>query len=262
MLPNHAPLIVAEQFGTLASLYPGRIDLGIGRAPGADQVTMRAMRRDALAGVDDFPGDLLELQQYFAPAGSAPVRAVPGEGLDVPIWLLGSSTYSAQLAARRGLPFAFASHFAPDHLMTALDTYRARFVPGAIPRPYAMAVVNVFASDTDADGRRMFTSLQLAFINLRRGQPGPLAPPVDEVESRWSPMERLTVDHALQYSFVGSADTVRRGLERFIDATGVDELMITGQIHDHEARKRSFAIAASVSIRHVRSSRRREPTSS
>ena len=182
MLPNHAPLIVAEQFGTLASLYPGRIDLGIGRAPGSDQLTMRAMRREPLAGVEDFPGDLHELQQYFAPSGASPVRAVPGEGLDVPIWLLGSSTYSAQLAAIRGLPFAFASHFAPDYLMPALEVYRTRFVPGAIPRPRTMAVVNVFAADTDAEGRRLFTSLQQAFINLRRGQPGPLAPPADDAD--------------------------------------------------------------------------------
>lgn len=246
MLPNHAPLVVAEQFGTLASLYPGRIDLGIGRAPGADHVTIRALRREALAGVDAFPDDLDELRDYFAHAPRSPVRAVPGQGLDVPIWLLGSSTYSAQVAASRGLPFAFASHFAPDHLMAALTIYRERFTPGAIPAPRTMAVVNVFAADTDAAGQRLFTSLQQAFINLRRGHAGPLPPPLDDAESQWSPLELLTADHALQYSFVGSADTVRRGFAGFLEATSVDELMITGQIHDHEARKRSFTIAAEV----------------
>ena len=242
MLPNHAPLVVAEQFGTLAALHPGRIDLGLGRAPGADHVTMRALRRDPMAGADDFPADVQELRDYFT--GSAAVTAVPGAGADIPIWLLGSSTYSAQLAAMLGLPFAFASHFAPDHLVAALDLYRSRFRPGAIDAPNAMAVVNVFAADTDADGQRMFTSLQQAFVNLRRGQPGPLAPPIDPGETPWSPMERLAIDHALRYSFVGSPATVRRGLEHFVALTNVDEVMIAGHIHDHDARVHSYAIAA------------------
>lgn len=244
MLPNHAPLVVAEQFATLASLYPGRIDLGIGRAPGADHATMRALRRDPMAGIEDFPADLRELCDYFS--GGTAVRAVPGAGVDVPIWLLGSSTYSAQLAAALGLPFAFASHFAPDHLMAALDLYRTRFRPGALDAPCAMAVVNVFAADSDAEGRRMFTSLQQAFVNIRQGRSTPLAPPLDEGDVRWSPMERLAIDHALQYSFLGSRDTVRRGLERFLALTGVDELMIAGHMHDHEARVRSYTIAAEI----------------
>ena len=246
MLPNHAPLVIAEQFGTLESLYPGRIDLGLGRAPGTDGRTAYALRRDLASAADRFPQDVVELQSYFRPAepGQA-VRAVPGAGLDVPIWLLGSSVFSAQLAARLGLPFAFASHFAPDYMMQALELYRAGFRPSAaLERPHAMLGVNVIAADTDAAARRLFTSLQQQFVNLRRGTPGKLQPPVDGIEERWSPMERAGVEHALRYAIVGGPDAVRRGLQAFIAETDADELMVTAQIHDHEARLRSFELAA------------------
>jgi luciferase family oxidoreductase group 1 len=246
MLPNHAPLVIAEQFGTLESLYPGRIDLGIGRAPGTDQLTMRALRRNLASVVDDFPQDVAELLSYFAPARAGQmVRAVPGEGLRVPVWLLGSSFYSAQLAALMGLPFAFASHFAPDYLTEALDIYRREFRPSeALTRPYAMPCVNVFAADTDEEARRLFTSLQQAFINLRRGQPGPLPPPADTAEGRWSRIDMTGVGHALHYSAVGSIETVRRWLDAFIGETQADEVMVTAQIYDQAARLRSFEIVA------------------
>jgi luciferase family oxidoreductase group 1 len=248
MLPNHAPLVIAEQFGTLESLYPGRIDLGLGRAPGTDQRTARALRRHLAAVEDDFPRDVAELQSYFAPIrpGQA-VRAVPGAGLNVPIWLLGSSLFSAELAATLGLPFAFASHFAPDYLMHALEIYRSRFRPSeTMPAPYAMVGVNVFAADTDAEARRLFTSLQRQFINLRRGVPGLLQPPDDTLESDWSEMERAGVEHMLACSVVGSPATVRRGLASFIERTQADEIMVTAQIFDHGARLRSFEIVAGV----------------
>lgn len=250
MLPNHAPLVIAEQFGTLESLYPGRIDLGIGRAPGTDQLTMRALRRNPVNVDEDFPRDVAELLSYFAPARKGQmVRAVPGEGLRVPIWLLGSSLYSAQLAALLGLPFAFASHFAPDYLAQALKIYRKEFRPSeALSEPYAMPCVNVFAADTDAAAQRLFTSLQQAFINLRRNRPGLLPPPVDTMEGRWSDFERAGVEHALRYSVVGSPETVRRGLEAFIDLTKADEIMVTAQIFDHSARLRSFEILAKVPL--------------
>jgi luciferase family oxidoreductase group 1 len=246
MLPNHAPLVVAEQFGTLESLHPGRIDLGLGRAPGTDQLTMRALRRSRPNVEDDFPRDVAELLSYFAPARPGqPVRAVPGEGLGVPVWLLGSSLYSAQLAAALGLPFAFASHFAPDYLAQALAVYRTEFRPSdTLKEPYAMACVNVFAADTDAEARRLFTSLQQAFVNLRRGRPGFLPPPVDD--AGLSEVERAGVEHVLRYSAVGSPETVRRWLESFAGATRVDEVMITSQIYDHAARLRSFELAARV----------------
>ncbi|HEV7889133.1 MAG TPA: LLM class flavin-dependent oxidoreductase [Pyrinomonadaceae bacterium] len=248
MLPNHSPLVVAEQFGTLEALYPGRIDLGIGRAPGTDQLTMRALRRKLAAGEEDFARDVTELLSYFAPARPGQlVRAVPGEGLRVPVWLLGSSLYSAQLAALLGLPFAFASHFAPDYLMDALDEYRSEFRPSEfLAAPYSMACVNVFAADTDEEAARLFTSLQQAFINLRTGRPGPLPPPVDPNDAGWSGVESAGVAHALRFSAVGSPDTVRRRLDSFIRATRVDELMLTAQIHDAAARRRSFEIAAEV----------------
>jgi luciferase family oxidoreductase group 1 len=246
MLPNHAPLVIAEQFGTLESLYPGRIDLGLGRAPGTDQRTARALRRTLMSDGDDFPRDLAELQSYFAPAKPGQtVRAVPGAGLSVPIWLLGSSLFSAQLAAALGLPFAFASHFAPDYMMQALEVYRSQFRPSeAMEKPYAMLGINVFAADTDAEARRLFTSLQQQFINLRRGQPGPVPPPVETMEGRWSESERAGVEHMLAYSIVGSRETVRLGLEDFVDATQADEMMVTAQIFDHTARLRSFEIVA------------------
>src|SRR5918998_866926 len=238
MLPNHSPLVVAEQFGTLEALHPGRIDLGLGRAPGTDQLTMRALRRNFNAAAEDFPRDVAELRAYFAPARPGQlVRAVPGEGLKVPLWLLGSSLYSARLAAELGLPFAFASHFAPDYLVHALEVYREGFRPSAqLKEPYAMACLNVFAAETDGEARRLFTSLQQAFVNLRRGRPGLLPPPSDTPEGFASELEMAGVEHALRYSVVGSPATVRAGLEAFAELTRADELMLTTQIHEHAAR--------------------------
>jgi luciferase family oxidoreductase group 1 len=254
MLPNHAPLVIAEQFGTLASLFPDRIDLGLGRAPGTDQPTMRALRRDMVTRGDEFPQDVQELQGYFASnAGSQRIRAIPGAGLNVPIWLLGSSLYSAQLAAFLGLPFAFASHFAPDDLMHALELYRTKFQPSAqLDKPYAMPTVNVFAADDDAQARRQFTSLQQAFINLRRGTPGQLPPPIEDIEEFWSTEEKAGVARALSCSFVGSADKVEEGLRAFIAKTQADELMISGMFYDHTARVRSLEITAQVRERLAR----------
>ena len=245
MLPNHAPLLVAEQFGTLAALFPGRIDLGLGRAPGSDQITAQALRRDPMAG-DRFPADVLELMSYFAPATAGQVvRAVPGAGLDVPLWILGSSLFGAQLAAALGLPFAFASHFAPALLTQAVDIYRTRFeARGALERPYVMLGVNAFAADDEAEARRLFTSVQQAFANLRRGHPGPLPPPVDDIEARLAPWERAAVAQALACTVVGTADTVRQGLDAFAARHAADELMVTSQIHDHAARLRSYALVA------------------
>jgi luciferase family oxidoreductase group 1 len=247
MLPNHAPLVIAEQFGTLESLYPGRIDLGLGRAPGTDQNTMRALRRGAL-DADTFPDDVIELQAYLGDVQPGQViRAVPGAGLKVPIWLLGSSLFSAQLAAALGLPFAFASHFAPDHLMSALQIYRAQFKPSVtLDRPYAMVCLSVFAADSDRDARYLFTSLQQQFVNLRRGRPGPLQPPVDSLDGLVTPIEQAGVDHALALAVVGSPETVRRGLDAILTRTSADELMVTAQIFDHAARVRSFALVAEV----------------
>jgi luciferase family oxidoreductase group 1 len=246
MLPNHAPLVIAEQFGTLNALFPGRIDLGLGRAPGTDQVTARALRRGRSDPVDTFPQDVVELQSYFHPAVPGQlVQAVPGAGQDVPVWLLGSSLYSAQLAAELGLPFAFASHFAPDHLDTALTLYRNGFKPSAeLKKPYAMAAIAVFAADTDAEAGRLFTSLQQNFLNLRRGTPGPLPPPVDSMDGRWSPVEQAGVAHTFREAVIGSPATVRRGIAAFLERTGVDELMVTAAIYDHAARLRSFEIVA------------------
>jgi len=248
MLPNHSPLVIAEQFGTLESLYPGRIDLGLGRAPGTDGRTALALRRDLDTDGDRFPRDVMELQAYFAPVrpGQA-IRAVPGAGLKVPLWLLGSSLFSAQLAAALGLPFAFASHFAPDYLLQALDVYRREFRPSeALRAPHVMVGVSVFAAASDEEARRLFTSAQLQFVNLRRGMPGPLLPPVDTMEGRWSPAEKAGVEHALAYAAVGSAETVRQRLTSFLEATRADEIIITGQIFDHAARLRSFEITADV----------------
>ena len=245
MLPNHAPLVIAEQFGTLEALHPGRIDLGLGRAPGSDQLTARALRRTLAGDVDEFPQDVLELMAYFRPEPGQRVRAIPGAGLEVPIWILGSSLYGAQLAAALGLPFAFASHFAPDQMMTALQLYRSQFRPSEhAAKPYAMLGLNVFAAADDAEASRLFTSLQQAFVNLRRGRPGPLPPPVDDIEARLSPLERSMVAQSLSCAVVGSPETVRRGLAAFIARTGADEIMITAQIFDHAARLRSFEIAA------------------
>jgi luciferase family oxidoreductase group 1 len=247
MLPNHAPLMIAEQFGTLESLYPGRIDLGLGRAPGTDQRTLRALRRSPLSA-DTFPQDVLELQAYFGAAeGEQPVQAVPGVGLKVPIWILGSSLFGASLAAELGLPYAFASHFAPAALLPALEIYRARFKPSAqLDRPYAMAGVNVVAAATDAEARHLFTSAQQQFANIFRGTRGRLPPPIDDIENYWTPEEKAQASSMLTRSYVGSPDTVRRGLRQFIDETGVNEIIVASAIYDHAARLRSYEIVAEV----------------
>lgn len=246
MLPNHAPLIIAEQFGTLESLHPGRIDLGLGRAPGSDHRTANALRRNLGDSGDTFPQDVRELQSYFAPAGRGQtVQAVPGAGLNVPLWLLGSSLFSAQLAAEMGLPFAFASHFAPGHMDAAVSVYRSRFRPSeALDRPYVMLGLNVFAAEDDATARRLMTSLQQQFLNLIRGRPGQLEPPVDDMNRLWSAAEKAHIDYALGCTVAGSPDTVRAGLQEFKEKTQADEIMVTAQIHDHGARLRSFEIVA------------------
>jgi luciferase family oxidoreductase group 1 len=247
MLPNHSPLVIAEQFGTLESLYPGRIDLGLGRAPGTDQRTLMALRRDPMSA-EHFPQDVLELQSLLGPVqpGQA-VRAVPGAGLNVPLWILGSSLFGAKLAAMFGLPYAFASHFAPDALMQALQAYRAEFKPSAqLERPYAMVGVNVIAAETDAEARRLFTSPQQGFTNAIRGRRSQLQPPIDDIDAYWSPEEKALVSQMLACSFVGSAETVKRGLERFIEQTRADELIVAAAIHDHAARLRSYEILAQI----------------
>jgi luciferase family oxidoreductase group 1 len=247
MLPNHAPMIIAEQFGTLESLYPGRIDLGLGRAPGTDQRTLRALRRDPSAA-DAFPQDVLELQALLGPLQPGQmVQAVPGTGLEVPLWILGSSLFGAQLAAVLGLPFAFASHFAPGALMQALEVYRARFKPSAqLDRPYAMVGVNVVAAETDAEARRLFTSIQQSFTNLFRGTRGQLQPPIDDIETYWSPGERAQAMDMLSCSFVGSPETIGRDLARFVERTGADELMVASAIYEHPARLRSYELLAAI----------------
>jgi luciferase family oxidoreductase group 1 len=246
MLPNHAPLVIAEQFGTLEAMYPGRIDLGLGRAPGTDQATARALRRDLAGSADRFPEDVLELQALLAPADEGQViRAIPGMGSNVPLWLLGSSLYSAHLAAKLGLPFAFASHFAPEALLQALQLYRQNFKPSAaLATPYAMACVNVVVADTDAEAQRLFTSAQLQRFRLRRGRPGALPPPVDDIDALWAPDERAAINGSFRYSFVGSPDTVDAGLRAFLAQTELQELMLTAQVHDHAQRLRSFELAA------------------
>jgi luciferase family oxidoreductase group 1 len=249
MLPNHSPLAIAEQFGTLESLFPGRIDLALGRAPGSDPLTARALRRNPSAdAADAFPDDVVELMGYFAAAGSERlVQAVPGAGLNVPIWILGSSLFGAQIAAALGLPYAFASHFAPALMMQAMALYRAEFQPSAqLDRPYVMLGFNAIAAATDEEARLLFTSLQQAFINLRRGRPGRLPRPVEGFESRLAPAERQMLDQALASSAIGSAETVQRGLEAFIARTSTDELIVTSQIYDHAARLRSYEITAAV----------------
>ncbi len=247
MLPNHAPLVVAEQFGTLATLYPDRIDLGLGRAPGSDGITQRALRRDP-AAADTFPEDVAELQALLGPVQPGQrVQAVPGGGTNVPLWILGSSLYGAQVAAHFGLPYAFASHFAPAALEQALQVYRARFRPSAqLSQPHAMVSVNVVAADTDAEARRLFTSTQQAFTNMIRGTRGRLPPPIDDIEVYWSAQERALVSDMLACSFVGSAETVRHGLAGLLDRTGADELLVAAAIHDHAARLHSYDILAQV----------------
>lgn len=246
MLPNHSPLVIAEQFGTLESLFPGRIDLAVGRAPGSDQQTARALRRDYMASADRFPQDVQELLALFAPVEpNQAIQAVPGGGLEVPLWILGSSLFGAQLAAMLGLPFGFASHFAPDSLFDALAVYRRHFRPSArLAKPHVMLGVNVFAADTDAEAALLFTSLQQQFTRLFRGAPGKLPPPRQQMDSFWTESERAGVAHALQYAVVGGPDTVARGLTDFIARTQADELMVTAQIYDHAARLRSFELTA------------------
>ncbi len=243
MLPNHSPLVIAEQFGTLESLHPGRIDLGLGRAPGTDPATAAALRRGAS---DDFPEDVVELLGYFEPAEKGQrIRAVPGAGLRVPVWILGSSVFGAQLAAALGLPYAFASHFAPAQMMPALDAYRSRFRPSTrLDRPYAMLAVNVFAAETESEARLLFSSVQQAFVNLRTGRPGRLGPPVEGYEDTLGPVERAIVDDALSCSVVGTPGVVREGLRAFVERTGADELMVVSQMYDHQARLRSYTLAA------------------
>lgn len=245
MLPNHSPLVIAEQFGTLEALYPGRIDLGLGRAPGTDSRTLLALRRD-LRSADSFPDDVVELQKYFEPPVEGQrVQAVPGAGLRVPLWILGSSLFGAQLAGMLGLPYAFASHFAPADLFPALQAYRDSFKPSKqLDRPYAAAGVNAFAADNDREGRRLFTSAQQQFTRILRGTRGRLPPPIDDIESYWTPVEKGRASAMLKCSFVGSGETVCAGLNRFVEETGVDELIVASAIHDHSARLRSYEILA------------------
>jgi luciferase family oxidoreductase group 1 len=251
MLPNHAPLVIAEQFGTLEALYPGRIDLGIGRAPGTDRMTAYALRRTLAGDVDDFPRDVLELQNYFRPPQPGqPVQAIPGAGLNVPIWILGSSLYGAQLAAAFGLPYAFASHFAPGALMPAIEVYRSRFQPSEqLAKPYVMLGFNVFAADTDAEARYLKSSAQQSILNLRRGQPGRLPPPVENFEELLTLPERAVLNEAHTCSATGAPETIRKALEAFIAQTEADEIMVSSHIYDHAARLRSFGIVAEVAIR-------------
>ncbi len=255
MLPNHAPLVIAEQFGTLATLYPGRIDLGLGRAPGTDQQTARALRRQMTASEDDFPQDVLELQAYLAAPQpgkpAAQVRAIPGISTQVPIWLLGSSLYSAQLAAYLGLPFAFASHFAPDLLLQAMEIYRNTYRPSADwPEPHAMVGCNVIVADTDDEAAHLFTSIQQRFLGMQRGVRGPLPRPISraEMDTLWTPREKDGVGRMLTASAVGSPNTVRRQLEALIERTGASELIVAGAVHDHAARLRSYELLAGLAV--------------
>lgn len=246
MLPNHAPLIIAEQFGTLARLFPGRIDLGLGRAPGTDPATIRALRRPGNAA-ERFPQDVLELQAYFAPTEPGqPVQAVPAAGTEVPLWILGSSTFGASLAAELGLPYGFASHFAPQQLMQALQVYRSRFKPSAqLEHPYVMVGVNIIAADTDAEARRLATTQQMSFTELFRGSHGLSRPPIDDIDSYWTPLEKARVSLMLERTIVGSQATVQAGMEALVEETGADELIIVSDIYDHEARLHSFELIAS-----------------
>lgn len=247
MLPNHSPLVIAEQFGTLESLYPGRIDLGLGRAPGADQATARALRRD-FTGPDTFPQDVVELLHYFQPDDSNQfIQAVPGNGLSVPVWILGSSLFGAQLAAMLGLPYAFASHFAPAELMRALYVYRTQFKPSVyLEKPYAMIAANVIVADTDREAERLFTSLQQQFLYIRRGKARQMQPPVDDLTELWPDYELAGIEQAFRCSAVGSFKTVQRGLASIIEQTQADELIISAPIFDHEARKYSLTLIAQV----------------
>ena len=245
MLPNHSPLVIAEQFGTLESLYPGRIDLGLGRAPGSDQLAARALRRTLASNPDEFPQDVLELMAYFSPQEGQRVQAVPGAGLKVPLWILGSSLFGAQVAAALGLPFAFASHFAPAQMMQALEIYRARFKPSAqLEKPYVMLGYNVFAADTDQEAALLATSMQQAFVNLRSGMPSKLRPPVPGYYENLHPHDRAILEDVLSCTAVGSPDTVQRELKAFAQLTEADEIIVASMTYDHAARLRSYEIAA------------------
>lgn len=250
MLPNHAPLVIAEHFGTLESLFPGRIDLGLGRAPGTDQRTMHALRRDSRNDGQDFPQQLDELRTYFDPSlASEPmhVRAIPGEGLSIPIWLLGSSGFSAQLAGQLGLPFAFASHFSPDNTLPALELYHHHFQPSdVLDKPYAMVGVNIIAADTDEEAQRLATSMQQQFLNLMRNTPTQLLPPVESMDEIWSEQEKTVLMQQLRTSIIGSPQTVKEKLQRFLNLTQAEEMMVNTQIFDHQARLRSFEIVAEI----------------
>lgn len=248
MLPNHSPLVIAEQFGTLNTLYPERIDLGIGRAPGSDQRTMQALRRHMNTDIDNFPQDVAQIVNWFDATNPEPaVRPVPGFGEKIPVWLLGSSLYSARLAAQMGLPFAFASHFAPDLLLQALDVYRVNFQPSQrLSKPYAMVCINIIAADTQREAEFLFTSMQQAFVMLRRGQPSQFPAPVESMENIWSPAEEFGVQQALGMSLVGDKTKVRHGLETILRQTQADEIMVNGQIFDHQARLHSFELAMQV----------------
>ncbi len=245
MLPNHSPLVIAEQFGTLESLYPGRIDLGLGRAPGSDQTTARALRRNLASDSDEFPQDVVELMDFMSDAPQQTVRAVPGIGTNVPVWILGSSTFGAQLAAMLGLPYAFASHFAPQQLMQAIALYRSNYRPSKRwPKPYVMLGFNVFAADTDEEAHWRASSMQQAFVNLRSGRPRQLPPPVEGYLQKIGPQERAILDTVLPCAAIGSPATAKASLAAFVERTGADELMIAAQIYDHAARLRSYEIAA------------------
>jgi luciferase family oxidoreductase group 1 len=245
MLPNHAPYIIAEQFGTLARLFPGRIDLGLGRAPGTDQITVRALRRPP-GNSDNFPQDVLELQAFLAPAGpDQRIVAVPAAGTEVPLWILGSSNFGAMLAAELGLPYAFASHFAPELLLPALEIYKSRFKPSEqLDRPYAMVGVNVIAAETDAEATRLATTQQMSFTDMFRGARGLSKPPIDDIETYWSPMEKAQAIGMLARSIVGSPTTVRAGLDALVKETGADELILVSDVYDHSARLRSVELIA------------------
>jgi luciferase family oxidoreductase group 1 len=245
MLPNHSPLVIAEQFGTLESLYPGRIDLGLGRAPGSDQRTAQALRRNLATDPEEFPRDVLELADYFSTEPRQAVRAVPGTALNVPLWILGSSLFGAQVAAALGLPYAFASHFAPAQMMAAVALYRAKFRPSRqLQKPYVMLGFNVFAADSLEEAQFRATSMQQAFVNLRSGRPSQLPPPVEGYLERIGPQERSILEQILSCASIGTPEIVQAGLRDFVNRTGADELMLTSQIFDHGARLRSFEIAA------------------
>ena len=245
MLPNHAPYVIAEQFGTLARLFPGRIDLGLGRAPGTDQLTLRALRRPPEAA-ENFPQDVLELQAFLAPAGPGQrIQAVPAAGTEVPLWILGSSHFGAMLAAELGLPYAFASHFAPDHLIAALEIYRERFKPSEqLDRPYAMVGVNIVAAESDEEARRLATTQQMSFTNIFRGARGLSQPPIDDIESYWTPMEKAQAMRMLARSIVGSRDTVRKGMAALVEETRADELIVVSDVYEKPLRLRSFELIA------------------